>query len=624
MSGMINALDAQGTSLQFSEFAKLAEKGSSKVVRFLGGQDAQTVHEVAVTKSDRVWALSRSDATKQANNITRTIFRDSVAAMFGGMDRIPDSVKTAMRLKDFGKDGRVDSGKPLTARRILIVKTAIEKAMASFPLERPRIASPGANAISAGPDGADGLVGAREATAMGYAPAEFGKLEKTADLYQKATGCDKATAQKAALDPKSDARRLMDYGGIFTADAQSFAKGLALIRSFGDWYDGYLQTAEGKKGGVLTHDTKLAVEKFAFEEISANPKLSLDEEDPAQLFHPSKNAAVKFIQANAMQSVSITMANMAPEKRSLVYALTNALDRTAPNDEHWPLPNTILARVLKNPAKAAELVHSGNLTRQKVFDALMPDLLKLGLSHTSTNTEISTAMSNLLNYTDEQEEAVAQGDMDLGRQITMKSVMTIDMVNRSGESIQTCMKAAQAGKKLPAAPGMLEITSGVADATGFTDAGQKQFLGDINRPKAPMNPKTQQSLITEENNVFRFKIGNQEMVASKDSNENNAHNTGIAGTISDFCNAKVHPRQASAVFFALSQSGLMPLTEITGSDYSCNEHGAVTFTLSKDAQTGSVKIDYSEPEGSPVKFHWSTTIDIDGNVTSTPPERLRA
>lgn len=624
MSGMINALDAQGTSLQFGEFAKLAQKGSSKVVRFLGGLDAQTVHEVAVTKSDRVWALSRSDATKQANNITRTIFRDSVAAMFGGMDRIPDSVKTAMRLKDFGKDGRVDSGKPLTARRILIVKTAIEKAMAAFPLERPRIASPGANAISAGPDGADGLVGAREATAMGYAPAEFGKLEKTADLYQKATGCDKAAAQKAALDPKSDARRLMDYGGIFTADAQSFAKGLALIRSFGDWYDGYLQTAEGKKGGVLTHDTKLAVEKFAFEEISANPKLSLDEPDPARLFHPSRNGAVKFIQENAMLSVSITMANMSPEKRSLVYALNNALGRTAPDDESWPYSNALLSRVMKDPAKAAELVHSGNLTRQKAFEAFFPDLLKAGLSHASTNKELSTELFDIFNFTSEQEEAVADGDMERGRDITKKSVMLMESFNRSGESLQACIKAAQAGKKLASAPGMLEITSGVADATGFTDAGKKQFIGDINRPNAPMNPKTKQPLVTEENNVFRFKIGNQVMIASKDENPNNDHNAGIAGTIANLCNEKVHPRQASSVFFALSQSGLMPLTAITDDNYACNEHGAVTFTISKDVQTGAVKIDYSEPEGSPVKFHWSATIDIDGNVTSTQPERIRA
>ena len=624
MSGMINVLDAQGTSLQFSEFAKLAEKGSSKVVRFLGGQDAQTVHEVAVTKGDRVGALSRSEATKQANNITRTIFRDSVAAMFGGLDRIPDSVKTAMKLKDFGRDGRVDSGKPHTARRILIVKTAIEKAMAAFPLERPRIASPGANPISAGPRGAGGLVGAREAAAMGYAPDEFGKLEKTAALYQQATGCDKAAAQKAALDPKSDARRLMDYGGIFTADAQSFPKGLALIRSFSDWYDGFLQTEEGKKGCDLTKDTKLAVEKFVFEEISANPKLSLDETDPGQLFHPSRNGAVKFIQANAMLSVAVTMANLSPEKRSLVYALTNALDRTNPGDEHWANPTMILSRVLKDPAKAAELVHSGNLTRQKIFETFLPDLLKAGFSHTSTNREISTELNDILGFTSEQQKAVEDGDMERGRDLTMKSVMLIDSFTRSGESLQACIKAAQAGKKLPSAPGMLEITSGVADATGFTDAGKKQFLGDINRPSAPMNPKTKQPLITEENNVFRFKIGNQEMIASKDANTNNKHHTDIAGTIANLCNEKVHPRQASAVFFALSQSGLMPLTAITGNDYACNEHGPVTFTIAKDVQTGAVKIDYSEPEGSPVKFHWSATIDIDGNVTTTQPERIRA
>ena len=132
-------------------------------------------------------------------------------------------------------------------------------------------------------------------------------------------------------DPKSDASRLMGYGGIFTADANSFAKGLALMQSFSTWYDDFIQTDEGQKGSTLTKDTKLAVEKFAFEEISANPKLSLDEPDPAKLFHPSRNEAVRFIHENAMQSVSITMANMAPEKRSLVYALNNALDRTNPD-----------------------------------------------------------------------------------------------------------------------------------------------------------------------------------------------------------------------------------------------------------------------------------------------------
>ena len=41
--------------------------------------------------------------------------------MFGGERNIPDSVKDAMLLKDY------DRGKPLTARRILAVKAAIDR-----------------------------------------------------------------------------------------------------------------------------------------------------------------------------------------------------------------------------------------------------------------------------------------------------------------------------------------------------------------------------------------------------------------------------------------------------------------------------------------------------------------
>jgi hypothetical protein len=53
MSSSINALNGNGVSLQFEEFARLAGK-SSNVVRFLGSADAASVHEVSVTKSDKV------------------------------------------------------------------------------------------------------------------------------------------------------------------------------------------------------------------------------------------------------------------------------------------------------------------------------------------------------------------------------------------------------------------------------------------------------------------------------------------------------------------------------------------------------------------------------------------
>ena len=59
------------------------------------------------------------------------LFRDSVASMFGGEAKIPESVKKAMILGDY------NSGKPLTARRILAVKAAIDKAGTQASAENP-------------------------------------------------------------------------------------------------------------------------------------------------------------------------------------------------------------------------------------------------------------------------------------------------------------------------------------------------------------------------------------------------------------------------------------------------------------------------------------------------------
>ena len=46
-------------------------------------------------------------------------------------------------------------------------------------------------------------------------------------------------------------------------------------------------------------------------------------------------------------------------------------------------------------------------------------------------------------------------------------------------------------------------------------------------------------------------------------------------------------------------------------------HMALTFTLVKDANSGDVKIRYSEPTGFPLHFSWETTVHIDGSSEST-------
>lgn len=82
-----------------------------------GSRDALAGRTIAASSTDRVhhWynlSISRSDTDATENNDARELFRDAVFSMFGGEDKLPESVKTAMRLEDYNQ------GRPLTARRI--------------------------------------------------------------------------------------------------------------------------------------------------------------------------------------------------------------------------------------------------------------------------------------------------------------------------------------------------------------------------------------------------------------------------------------------------------------------------------------------------------------------------
>ena len=609
MSSSINTINGNGMSLQFEEFARLAgasTKGTN-VVRFLGSSDAATVHEVAVTTSDKVGKWFRSDGVKAANDTTRAIFRQSIVDMFGGEALIPDNVKEAMKLKDYGK------GKPLTAKRIQIVKAAVDAAMREFPTGRPRISAPTGQVRPAWPE--DGLVTVQDVTQSGYAPAELKKLSAVVNLYQEAMNCSLEDAQEAALDPKSDARRLFRYGGAFTASADNFKKGLELVKAFDSWYD--RQNGES----YLTRDAKLSVEMFAFEEIACNPKLSLDTPNPEDLFSEENNHAIGFIKTNMMQSVSGSMAGISPEKRSVVFAIADAMREKKPGGLAFTTYNAALvSRTLANFPKAAELVYSGKLDRTTAFNTLFPDMKSIGVSAKNTNREIADAVNDYLTFAEETEAAWEKHDYDTHKALCRQGSECAELFNWTGATIQECRRAVKSGQTLPKAPGMTDITAELEGASGLGNAGKTQFLGDIHRAEIPSDPLTGKGLIEPENAVFRFNIGGQEFVGKVcgEQEKYNDQNQGIATAVENFCNAKVHPVQANAVFFALAQGGLVPQMSLAEHGYKAADHTAVSYTLTKDADTGTVNIKYSNPEGSPLKFSWTATVDVNGKVVATP------
>ena len=125
------ALDINASLATFKMFTDFAQqrvdegKGKS-IARLSTGVDIKTGalagRTITASTTDSVRGIFkwfRKPDDQKANDATRKIFRDAIIDMFGGENKIPASVEKAMIMADYGK------GKPLTARRIIAVATAI-------------------------------------------------------------------------------------------------------------------------------------------------------------------------------------------------------------------------------------------------------------------------------------------------------------------------------------------------------------------------------------------------------------------------------------------------------------------------------------------------------------------
>ena len=120
------AIDAI-SSRQFDQFVSFAQPlgGKSTAVASFSTDELNN-RTITAGSGDNVGKLFRGALAKQQNNDIRAVFKQAVIDMFGGESRIPESVKKAMVMSDY------DKGKPLTARRILAVKTAIDLVKADY------------------------------------------------------------------------------------------------------------------------------------------------------------------------------------------------------------------------------------------------------------------------------------------------------------------------------------------------------------------------------------------------------------------------------------------------------------------------------------------------------------
>lgn len=205
---MLNAV-----SNQFNKFVEFAQTqfaaGKKTAIATKGAVEVGAgtpLEERSIAKSSGDWiGKFRFQARKDINNAVRDLFKKTIIDMFGGESNIPDSVKTAMLLKDYGK------GKPLTARRIMAVKTALEN------LNRD-------NCFSEKND-PEGVL-KRKAFDAGFTRLDFGKINTAANLLAQGKGISLEAALDQVITKGSAANRAMNAGALYMKDAQSFCRGV--------------------------------------------------------------------------------------------------------------------------------------------------------------------------------------------------------------------------------------------------------------------------------------------------------------------------------------------------------------------------------------------------------------
>lgn len=610
-------LDTNGYSTAFRTFVEFAQNtqrdghDSASAKATLEGRQltvsAFSLHETS--------ALLRKQSEKDVNDATRTLFRNAIVEMFGGEANIPAAVKKAMLQGDYG------CGRPLTSRRILAVKRAIdadgtmrEKGVSQFANPAIRDA----------------------ALAKGYRPHELPGLAKAVHFFAEAMGLSEEAALEAVSAPGSKANRLMNYGGRFLKSAGDFADGLRLLDLFEQWHNDLSTAAEtmyntsrhrderdyavadtptklNVEFSAVSPECRLQMESFVFEDLAINSNANLKETSAEAIFGAANNSVTRFVGQDCGKSSWNTLAQIPPEKRAVVLRAFNQLCRLALNEEDArtgaqvryfdsATSKLIISRMLKNLDQLTELDRRGRLSAENIVKACIPEMAD------ADNFETEAIAACLDDVYDEL------GD-DLENAAAFQTTM-----EATGCTLDEVREAMQNTQMLPRVPYYSDVQQELK-YLGTVEGGRKQMENDLDRPSnyERLNAPGQGLLQMDGRvNGFGISFAGGERFTTNGTQEGRENIKRIADKIEAMCGA-VHPRQASSVMMMLTQSGMSAIVNgLRMHQFKASEHSVLDFSISQDAATGDVTIRYSSPEGLPFAFERSATVRTDGSIVSTP------
>lgn len=610
-------LDINGYNNAFRTFVDFAQKTHRD------GYDSAAAKATLNERQLTVSALSlhetsyvlRKTAEKDSNDATRRIFRQAIIDMFGGEANIPASVKKAMVTSDY------DKGRPLTARRIIAVKQAIDA------------------------DGAMRMKGASQfrepatreaALALGYRETELPKLARAVNFYAATQNCTEMEALNAVSEQGSKANRLMNYGGRFLESQENFADGLRLLDLFNDWHEdlyndatviyrtGYsrdernYETADtptklNASWDCVKPDCRAPLERLIFEELANNPKANLREQDAEKLFGVKNNAVTGFVCQNFGQGSWNTILQLPQEKRAIVFKAFATLSKLAENAEEaktdsgvrsFGASNTkmMIGRMLKNMDRLAELDAQGKFTAKNIVNACFPE------------------MNNIRRYElralyDFLQSIVSVHLADLNPLEAQSLLLTMEA---TGCTLEEVRNARQNGIMLPTLPDVSAAQMKL-NACCSPDGIRDQMELDLIRPANyfmagdPGHP-----LIADETRGFGVTFTGGERLVTNGAEAGRENARRVTEKVKELCGA-VHSRQICGVMAMLSQSGMsVMMRNLEHRGITASEHGALDFAITKDETTGDIHIRYSSPAELKFAFEWSATVKLDGTVTTTP------
>ena len=566
------------------------------------------------SKTSSGW-FSRSAGDKADNDYTRSIFKTAIANMFGGEAKIPPAVLKAMQMEDYGH------GKPLTARRIMAVKAAIDET--GIIAEQRKIA---------GQRTFDTLKPETKAAlyALGYTKAELPNVARAVKAYAKAMNVTEEVALKEVTTPGSKANRLAFYGGRFLANSSNFKEGLRLLDSFDAWYTDV--RAFGKahldnKGGdtltklniashVTSTDCRHGLEAMVFQHIAVDSTIDLTKSGE-EVFGMGNNAATRFFGRNCHGSVLGTVINVPPEKRSVLFAAVDAFQPILRSDADldaknrlastaWKIqmPQLFVTRCAAHLDELAALMDKGQLTTKNIIKICFPDIKNPG------KCDIKALNKGI---------SAIDAEIDAKLDETAASSAITKMLG-TGCTVDELIKYYRDGTQLPK-------RSYVADwsmpLNHYDGGGFKQMKADLSRPlnyspieNGEVNKDKPLVPADQVQNNIAFPDGTRLACSGKAEHKDNPEQ--VEAKIKALC-GPAHGFQAEVVALCLSQSGKSPLQYALKTHGIYNaEHAVVDISLSKDDITGAVTVHYSSPASLPVRFSWSATVNVDGTCIATP------